>query len=89
MKSRPGQLVEDDLLRQLLRRPMLCRKTGEGFQLAVPFSTQRPVVLSTLLCLARVTRVEGKPHLVWSFDRAGRPRVFAGEGAGRREDPEH
>lgn len=88
-ESRPGQMVEDDLLRQLLRRPMLCRKTGEGFQLAAPFSTQRPVVLSTLLCLARVTRVEGKPHLVWSFDRAGRPRVFAGEGTGRKEDPEH
>ena len=73
------------MLRQLLRRPMLCRKTGEGFQLAVPFSTQRPVALSTLLCLARMTRVEGKPHLVWSFDRAGRPQVSAGE---RREDQE-
>ena len=82
-EPRPGQLVEDGLLRQLLRRPMLCRKTGEGFQLAVPFAKDRPVALSTLLCLARVARVEGRPHLVWSFDRMGRPRTAARRNDGK------
>ena len=84
-ESRPGQLVEDDLLRQLLRRPMLCRKTGDGFQLAAPFVRDRPVVLSTLLCLARVVRVEGRPHLVWSFDRLGRPQTAGWEKDRRAE----
>lgn len=84
-EARPGQLVEDGLLRQLLRRPMLCRKTGDGFQLAAPFSTRRPVELSTLLCLARVVRVEGNPHLVWSFDRGGRPMPCRTQERGERE----
>lgn len=74
-EAQPGRLVEDGLLRQLLRRPMLCRKTGDGFQLAEPFARNRPVELSTLLCLAQVRRVEGRLHLVWSFDRSGRPQA--------------
>ena len=74
-EPRPERLVEDSLLRQLLRRPMLCRKTGGGFQLAAPFAKDRPVALSTLLCLARVEKVEGRSCLVWSFDFMGRPHT--------------
>ena len=74
-EGRPGLRVEDELLRRLLRRPMLCRDTRDGFQLAAPFAADGPVTLNTLLCLARVERVEGRPHLIWSFDRKGRPRL--------------
>lgn len=77
-EAKPGQMVKDTLLRQLLRHPMLCRKTGEGFQLAAPFAQNRPVELNALFCLARVSRVEGKPYLVWSFHRDGRPEISDG-----------
>ena len=73
-ESRPQSLVADPVLRRQLRGPMLCRREGEGFSLAAPFRTDAPAALDALLCLARVERVEGRPHLVWSFDREGRPR---------------
>lgn len=72
-QTNPGELVEDHLLRQVLTRPMLCRRTGGGFELAAPFDRNSPVALNTLLCLARVEAVEGRPHLIWTFDSAGRP----------------
>ena len=72
-ESRPGRLVEDSLLRQLLCRPMLCRRAETGFELAVPFDPGNPVGLNTLLCLARVGPVGGRLHLIWCFDASGRP----------------
>ena len=72
-EGRPGRLVADPILRQALGAPMLCSREGEGFSLAAPFRTDAPVPLSPLFCLARVERVEGRPHLVWTFDGAGRP----------------
>lgn len=72
-ESRPDRLVEDRLLRQVLDRPMLCRRTEEGFALAAPFDRGGPVGLNTLLCLARVNEVRGRLHFIWYFDRAGKP----------------
>ena len=79
-EPRPGHLVQDSLLQELLRRPMLCRRTGQGFELAAPFTGDSPIVLNTLLCFARTGEVEGRPHLIWTFDQGGKP-VMLGEGS--------
>ena len=74
-EGRPGRLVQDPVVRRQLSGPMLCSRDEEGFRLAVPFRTDSPVVLNTLLCLANVELLSGKPHLVWRFDGKGRPKV--------------
>ena len=74
-ENHPERLLEDPVLRGQLRGPMLCRKEGEGFRLAVPFRADTPMALESLFCLAQLERLEGRPYLVWSFDRAGRPVI--------------
>lgn len=74
-ERQPGRLVSDPVLKGQLEGSMLCRKEAEGFSLASPFHTDRPVSLTALICLARVERWNGQPHLVWSFDRDGIPRL--------------
>lgn len=74
-EGRPERLVKDPVVRGQLRGPMLCRREGEGFSLAAPFRTDAPVVLNALFCLARAERLEGRLHLVWSFDSGGLPRL--------------
>jgi len=71
----PGRLLADPVLRKQARQTMLCRRGKDGFRLAVPFRTDCPVAMESLFCLARVERLEGRPHLVWSFDREGVPLV--------------
>ena len=58
---------------------MPSRPEREGFSLAVPLRTDAPVTLNALICLAKVERLEGRPHLVWSFDREGRPKALHNE----------
>jgi len=74
-EQRPERFIADRLLRQQISGPVLCRREGERTRLAVPFRRDRPVPLSGLFCLACVEQVEGHPHLVWSFDRAGNPML--------------
>ena len=74
-EAHPERLLRDPVLRSQIRGPMLCRKEQGGFRLAAPFRTDGPVALETLFCLARLERLEGRAHLVWSFDREGRPTV--------------
>lgn len=71
----PGRLLADPILKRQVRGSMLCRRGREGFRLAAPFRTDCPVALESLFCLARVERLEGRPHLVWSFDQKGAPVV--------------
>lgn len=71
----PERLVEDPVLRARLSDPMLCRKGTDGFSLAAPFRTDRPVRLDALFCLARAERWDGQLHLVWRFDAKGRPVI--------------
>ena len=71
----PERLIADLVLREQVRGSMLCQKEADGFSLAAPFRADRPIPLTALFCLARVERWEGKPHLVWSFDGDGRPKV--------------
>ena len=73
-EQRPQEMISDPILKEQLRGPVLCSRSREGFSLAVPFRTDAPVALNALICLAKVERLEGRPHLVWSFDREGRPR---------------
>ena len=44
---------------------------------AAPLDPAAPVPLNALFCLARPERVEGRPHLVWTFSPEGRPRLPA------------
>ena len=71
----PERLLADPLLKHALRGSMLCRREEDGFSLAAPFRPESPVRLPALFCLARVERWDGRPHLVWSFDREGRPKA--------------
>ena len=73
-EPRPQEMISDPILKEQLRGPVLCSRSREGFSLAVPLRTDAPVTLNALICLAKVERLEGRPHLVWSFDREGRPR---------------
>ena len=73
-EQHPSQLLADPVLQEQLKGSMLCRKESDGFSLAVPFRPERPVALSALICLASLERWEGRPHLVWHFDREGHPK---------------
>lgn len=73
-EQHPERLLADPVLRNQVRGSMLCQKEESGFSLAAPFRTDQAVPLTALFCLARVERWDGRPHLVWRFDREGRPR---------------
>ena len=66
------------MLKGQVTGPMLCRRDRDGLSLAAPFRPDAPAPLSALLCLARVERWNGRPHLVWSFDQEGRPKIPCG-----------
>lgn len=74
-EQHPDRLVADPILREQLRCSMLCQRDQDGFSLAVPFRPDRPVMLSALICLARVECWEGRPHLIWAFDQNGHPKI--------------
>ena len=76
-EPRPWTLVSDPVLKGQLRRPMLCSRGEDGFSLAAPLDPAAPVSLNALFCLARPERVEGRPHLVWTFSPEGKPRLPA------------
>ena len=77
-EQHPERLLADPVLRAQVRTSMLCQKEASGFSLAAPFRTDRAVPLAALFCLARVERWDGRPHLVWSFDQEGRPKMPEG-----------
>jgi len=51
-------------------REGLCRRRGEGWELALPFPEDGPFPLPALFCLARVAAVEGRRCAVFLFDGA-------------------
>lgn len=75
-EAHPERLLRDPELRRQVRGGMLCRRERDGFRLAAPFRGDGPMPLEGLFCLAQVKQLEGRPHLVWSFDREGRPRLL-------------
>ena len=56
------------------RQVLMCRE-GEALHIALPFDTGRPFPLPGLFCLGRVERIEGATHVVYTFDRQGRPQT--------------
>lgn len=74
-EGHPERLLRDPELRRQVRGAMLCRREPDGFGLAVPFRSDAPVPLASLFCLAQVKQEEGRPHLVWRFDRNGCPKL--------------
>lgn len=73
-EERPERLVTDVVLRRALGgQTMLLRRRKNGFCLAAPFDIGRPFPLTTLFCLAKPERVEGRSYVVFSFDREGNP----------------
>ena len=75
LRQHPERLVSDPVLKGQLKGSMLCRKGEGAFSLADPFRTDRPLRLNALFCLSQVERWEGRPHLVWTFDQEGRPKI--------------
>lgn len=71
----PENLCSDPVVQACLKgaNGLLSREKNGVRQLAAPFSTCKPILLNTLLCLARVEEWQGRRYLVWSFDRKGRP----------------
>ena len=71
----PGRLCRDALLRESLwGQPGFCsRSQGELRLLSAPLRSGQPFPLPILFCLAKVELREGRPWLVWSFDREGNP----------------
>lgn len=77
----PGRLLADPILRSQMGGPCLYRQEGEGFLLAVPFRTDRPMPLVSLFCLAAIRRVEGVCRAVWRFDGKGCPVAVHSSGS--------
>ena len=69
------ELLADPILRSSAGQwgGFLWRAQGEGFLLAAPLECHRPFPLPPLFCLGRVEDVQGRPHVVWRFDREGNP----------------
>ena len=73
----PERVCQDILVRESLRgKGGFCTKRrGEDVLLSAPFRPREPFPLPLLFCLACVELREGRPWLVWTFDRMGAPVV--------------
>ena len=80
----PERYIRDPELRRL-KGQVVARQMEEGVELAVPFRTDSPFPMPALFCLARVEGVEGRPHLIWRFDRDGRPELAGKKPGGERQ----
>lgn len=71
----PAQLFRDPSLQSRLRPVKLAwwRREEDRLVLALPLEPGRPFPLEMLFCLAQTRRVEGRPCVVYSFDREERP----------------
>lgn len=83
-EQHPERLIQDPVAKGAVKGPMLCQRGDAGFCLAAPFRTDSPMPLSALFCLARIEQVEGRPHLVWRFNREGRPEIPHKRGENRQ-----
>lgn len=72
-RERCPRVGDPIVARSLEGRQVLVRRERDGFRLALPFDSGRPFPLPALFCLANVERLEGGEHVVYCFDRQGRP----------------
>ena len=75
-EHRPSARFSDPLLAESAASwgSMLLRDVEQGFQLAALFDPKRPFPITMLFCLARVSQVDGQPHVVFTFHSDGTPR---------------
>lgn len=67
---------ESELLRTAVRLGrVLCRRTGEGFALAYPFSMSAPFPFSELFCFASPLSLGGRRHVQFLFGPEGMPQM--------------
>ena len=52
---------------------VLCRPWRDGWEIAMPFSTQRPLLLPELFCLLRLQTMAGGHYAVLRLDGEGNP----------------
>ena len=76
-RERPGSLIADPLLCRCLEGVdrALYRETGEGFQLALPWSPAERFPITPLFCLGEIVDLDGKNHVLFSFCSGGRPEL--------------
>lgn len=72
-------LLADPILRSSAQSwgGFLWRPEGDGFALAAPLECHRPFPLPPLFCLGQLQDIQGRPHIVWRFDREGNPLLPA------------
>ena len=64
--------TKDEYTAAIIRNIILGQeKTENGFSLAAPVCTDRPMPLTVLACLADLERLDGSLCWVWHFDRMG------------------
>jgi len=72
-ENAPEELVDEETKKLGQWRPMMCRKGEKGAALACSLRGDVPLPLSHLFCFATPIQIRGEMHLVWYFDRKGRP----------------
>ena len=75
-EEQPEKFLHEDVKECVRLGAMLCRRYSERVELAVPFFENRPIGLNYLFCFAVLKWMDGKPYLIWRFDREGRPEFF-------------
>lgn len=80
----PERLMGDPLLRRCARelRGVLLRRTGEGFQLALPWREDAPFPFTPLFCFAVPREAGGKRWAVYTFSGRGCPQMHKTDGEG-------
>ncbi|MBU5626988.1 hypothetical protein KQI82_08725 [Oscillibacter sp. MSJ-2] len=54
----------------------LWRERDGGRQLALPFDSRRPFLLTELFCFARIRLLQGRQYAVFTFDRQDQPVIL-------------
>ncbi len=81
-EEHPERLLKDVVLRQELQgKHLLLLQQEQYFCLAAPFDSTRPFPVTSLFCLAKIGRLDGRYHVLFRFDRDGNPLVPHNTGA--------
>lgn len=78
-EEQPSKLVDEETAKMGDWQRMLCHKGKDELFLACPVRKDRPVPLTSLICLAKPGRIRGEHCLIWRFDGCGKPCVPAPE----------
>ena len=70
-EDHPDRMVRDAVIAGELKKPALCRKNKDGFQLAVPFLKNQPIACESIASVGSVKTIGNQRYIVWKFDRNG------------------